>query len=433
MMSDTTNGDGRENGVAEPQDDQGTESGGTQPTIVAAAEHPDPTSSGAPPDTPSRSIDGPELGDLAEFDPAATMEAIQNAVGAGAATEGQTEHADAPPPSWEAPEPQLYAIPSVASRLRTQHELREGTTKVLVRQLDAAIMSMRRNLAITTAARAVFYVLAAGLIVIVGYFVAIRFDGFVSAVLDARGNPDGRYFWKTLLAIGTPVLIGLVSAGICVALALLIQNRGNTELQRALDHISRMAREGSVAESRSRALTQILEETLLNARQAFTLQLWISRVLFGVGIILLFTFIGSLFVDNTVFTGGAVLSSVLSFAAAALFNPQRQIGSDLANITQLEAILGGYTRQAALIEDYVVDVISECRDRQRPGEARGTVWEGVEHLTSVLRSAVRAIDDHVQAEDSVSSRERWLMDRLVGGGSDPRANRPSSNGATGDR
>jgi hypothetical protein len=141
-------------------------------------------------------------------------------------------------------------------------------------------------------------------------------------------------------------------------------------------------------------------------------------VLFAVGIVLIFTFIASLFFDNTLFTGGAVLSAVLSFAAAALLNPQRQIGSDLANVTQLEAILGGYTRQAALIEEYVYDVIAEFRDRQKTDHASETVWEGVDRLSDVLRSAVRSIDEHVQSDEPISAREQWLMEKLVGDSSE---------------
>jgi hypothetical protein len=307
---------------------------------------------------------------------------------------------------------------SVESRLRAQARLRQGTTTLLVQQQGAAIASMKRNLGITTVARAIFYLVAAWLLLVVSYFIAVRFDEFVSVALDARGNPDTTYLWQTLLAICTPVVIGLVATAVCVGCALVVQNRGNGELQRSLDYIGRLAREGSASQNRSRALTQILEETLANARQAFTLQLWISRVLFAVGIVLIFTFIASLFFDNTLFTGGAVLSAVLSFAAAALLNPQRQIGSDLANVTQLEAILGGYTRQAALIEEYVYDVIAEFRDRQKTDHASETVWEGVDRLSDVLRSAVRSIDEHVQSDEPISAREQWLMEKLVGDSSE---------------
>jgi len=304
---------------------------------------------------------------------------------------------------------QEQGAPTVAeSRRQAEQTLRKGAADVLVGQQDAAVASLKRNLALTTAMRAVFYLLSALILLVVIYYIAIRFDELVDVLLRDRGSTE------TVLAVSTPVVIGLVAAIICAGLALLVQERGNAEFRRALEAMGRLAREGSAVDSRSRALTQILEETLVNARQAFTLQLWISRVLFGTGIVLLFTFVVSLFIGNALFTGGAAGSAVLSFAAAALFNPQRQIGSDLANVTQLEAILGGYTRQAALIEEHVYDVMVNCRDQMAAHDASPTVWAGIDRLSSVLQGAVRAIDEHVQAKDPVTPREEWLMQQLIG-------------------
>ena len=218
----------------------------------------------------------------------------------------------------------------------------------------------------------------------------------------------------TVFATSFPFIVAFLSTAMCVSLALLIQGRSGTHFSKSLDQVSRLRREGSSANSRSMALTQILEETLANARQAFAMQLWISRVLFVVGIVLVFTFILSLLGNNPLVSGGSIGTAVLALGAAALFNPQRQIGSDLANVTQLEAILGGYIRQASLLEEHLYQVMEAHADSGHPEEASEEIMNGVDRLGRVLNAAVKSIDNQVHRADRVSDREAWLLRMVTG-------------------
>jgi hypothetical protein len=113
-----------------------------------------------------------------------------------------------------------------------------------------------------------------------------------------------------------------------------------------------------------------------------------------------------------VVTGGTGIGSLAAFVAAALFNPQKQIGSDLANVTQLEAILGGYIRQASVIEEHIYQVMEHCRYAHMPEKATEAVMKGVAELGAVLNWAVDSIQDKVEAGDQMSAREQYLFKEL---------------------
>jgi hypothetical protein len=271
--------------------------------------------------------------------------------------------------------------------------------------MNTAVREMATRARMNTLAQGYFYLVACGLLAMVVFMIWQR-------QADLRFIED-----VTAASIFTatfPFIVTFLGLALGVSLALLIQGRSGRHFNSSLEQISRLRREGSLANSRSMALTQILEETLANARQAFAMQLWISRVLFVVGIVLVFGFILSLFGSNPLVSGGSIATAVLALGAAALFNPQRQIGSDLANVTQLEAILGGYIRQASLLEEHLYQVMEAHADSGHPETAHDVIVSGVERLTKVLQIAVKSIDNQVHGADRISDREAWLLRKVTG-------------------
>jgi hypothetical protein len=301
--------------------------------------------------------------------------------------------------------PDRKATIEAASKFSTQASTAAGVL------LDGALLSLRRNLALNTIARGFFYLAAAASLVVAIYFVFARFDSFVRLILSSQNAVDDRQLWRSLIAIGVPIFLALLNIVVCVSVAVFIQNKSSAESAKGIAQASRLMRESPLVPSRSLALTQILEETLANARQAFTIQLWISKFLFSAGIALLFVFVGSLFFSDIVASSGAAVTSLLAFVAAALLNPQRQIRTDLATVTQLAAILAAYTRQATVIEEHLYGLMN---DPQKDPLAIGrSVYEGVDKLEAVLRSAMQSISEHVQAPDKASPREAWLWQQLA--------------------
>jgi hypothetical protein len=305
-----------------------------------------------------------------------------------------------------------HPLPSMESRKR----LTEKTDRFLEEQMRAALRAMNIRIQINTLIQAYFY------------GVAVAALGLVLFMLYKEVGPLGDMSATSIVSATFPFLVAFTSTMLCVALALLIQGRSSAHFNNSLEQVSRMRREGTTSNTRAMALTQILEETLANARQAFSMQLWISRILFIVGIVLVFAFVLSLFGNNPWVSTGSIVTSILALAAAALFNPQRQIGSDLANVTQLEAILGGYIRQATMLEEHIYQVMEACAERGYPDEANESVLAGVDRLSKVLATAVKSIDNQVHGADRMTDRETWLLRRLVEGTEDDLAARLADEG-----
>jgi hypothetical protein len=98
-----------------------------------------------------------------------------------------------------------------------------------------------------------------------------------------------------------PVIHELGGTCVCVSLAITIQSRNVSDFSTSLAQVSRLRREGIPTDKRSRALSQVLEETLVNTKQVLGIQLWISRA-----------------------------------PARPFFNPNQRIGVNLANLTKLK-------------------------------------------------------------------------------------------------
>jgi fructose-specific component phosphotransferase system IIB-like protein len=61
-----------------------------------------------------------------------------------------------------------------------------------------------------------------------------------------------------------------------VSLAITIQSRNVRDFSTSLDQASRLRREDITTDNRSRALSQVLEETLVNTKQVLGIQPWIQ-------------------------------------------------------------------------------------------------------------------------------------------------------------
>ena len=168
--------------------------------------------------------------------------------------------------TWQEPPPSL---PWRADRQRADD--------LLWNHAEIATKTMKSNVVMNNVARIVFYLAAIVLLGVAVYYLS---------VLHRQDAPDAAEYIRISV-----VFLGSVA---CVVVALIIQSRNSKELSRYFDQVGRLRRESLAADSRSRALVQVLEETLLNAKQAFAVQLWISRVLFFVGLALFAVFLVAL-------------------------------------------------------------------------------------------------------------------------------------------
>lgn len=281
---------------------------------------------------------------------------------------------------------------------KTQAALKEWRD-TLKTQTNLALQSLARNNFYNTIIGIYFYTIAVILLAFVVYFIYSNGSKIVELVIGFIINRSSYVDFEPLLAsIFFVVTLAIGMAIICVVFALVLQSRSNHEFKQALEGVSRLRREAEVGVSRSRALTQVLEETLANARQAFSLQLWISKTLFVVGLGLLVALVlyaiiwGNIDMLSASFGGG----SVLSLIAATLTNPHRNIETYLSNVTQLEAILAGYTRQANILEEHIYQVMEYWRFKDDPTQAQDVIMKDIEKLSNVLEEAIKKIQTYVE-------------------------------------
>jgi hypothetical protein len=110
-------------------------------------------------------------------------------------------------------------------------------------------------------------------------YIAIHGDEMVQIL--GESTDAGDLIGQRLLVLCVPVLLFGLLAGLAAAAAWTVHARGQDEMTRTLDVLTRLKREGEVAVS-ARGLMFAFEEKLQNARRAFTLLLWLGRMLFVV-------------------------------------------------------------------------------------------------------------------------------------------------------
>jgi hypothetical protein len=189
-----------------------------------------------------------------------------------------------------------------------------------------------------------------------------------------------------LLPVGLFVLLGvLAAAGTYVAHA-----RSLEESYRTLEALNRIEREGEVAVS-ARGLIFAFEEKLHNARRAFTLQLWLGRMMFLVCLgLLAATLVSAMIKDNelaTVATGaGSLVAALLGVTKRVPHN----VGRHLADVVQIQSIITGCDRQISLLESSALAVLKT----EPPTDAtQAFVFEAQTRIDEVVDHAVRRIEE----------------------------------------
>lgn len=188
-----------------------------------------------------------------------------------------------------------------------------------------------------------------------------------------------------LLPLGLFVLLGVLAA----AAAYVAHARGLEESYRTLEALNRIEREGEVAVS-ARGLIFAFEEKLQNARRAFTLQLWLGRMMFLVCLGLLAATLISAMAHNdtaTVATGaGSLVAALLGVTKRVPHN----VGRHLADVVQIQSIITGCDRQISLLESAALAVLKT----EPPTEATHSfVLEAQIRIDEVVHRAVRRIEE----------------------------------------
>jgi hypothetical protein len=116
-----------------------------------------------------------------------------------------------------------------------------------------------------------------------------------------------------------------------VSLAITIQSRNVSDFFTSLAQVSRLRREGITTDKRSRALNQVLEETLVNTKQVLGIQPWISRA-----------------------------------PARPFFNPNQRIGANLANVTKLKQFRAALRGRLSVLDERLYKMVEHGEEIGRP-------------------------------------------------------------------
>jgi hypothetical protein len=188
-----------------------------------------------------------------------------------------------------------------------------------------------------------------------------------------------------LLPVGLFVVLGLLAAVACY----LAHARTLEESYRALEALNRIEREGEVAVS-ARGLIFAFEEKLHNARRAFTLQLWLGRMMFLVCLgLLAATLISALAQDNEVATVATGAGSLVAALLGVTKRVPHNVGRHLADVVQIQSITG-CDRQISLLESAAFAVLKT----EPPTDAtHAFMLEAQTRIDEVVDHAVRRIEE----------------------------------------
>jgi hypothetical protein len=271
--------------------------------------------------------------------------------------------------------------------------------QMLKTQTEESLKSLRNNRYLNFWSRVIFLVAAGVLLAILITYINRRFDSMVGVLLDTDLND----YWFKALAVSWPVVVELILAVACVAAAFAIQTRSREEFASGLEGISRFRREAAVGVPRSRAVVEVFEENIANARRAFSLQLWTARVLFIVALAL-FAFA----VVHGVIVGKVTLLSAVSVAGGLgtlltsfILGRNADVTKSLSDVTQLQAVLAAFMREVSFVDEQVFQVLEHARATADPqGSAEVVDW-ALNHMESITDRALRSIEERVQGTPSV--------------------------------
>lgn len=197
-----------------------------------------------------------------------------------------------------------------------------------------------------------------------------------------------------LLALCAPVLLFGLLAALAAVVAWTLHSRGQDDMCRTFDVLSRIEREGEVAVS-ARGLVFAFEEKLLNARRAFSLLLWLGRTLFVVCLGLFAAAIVNAMVNGvdpvTVVLGA---SSVAGSLLAVTKGVPHDVKKHLADVIQVQTIVTGCDRQISLLES---DALAALKSSHCDATETHRIVVDVQRLMSaVVDHAVETIERCVE-------------------------------------
>jgi hypothetical protein len=203
-----------------------------------------------------------------------------------------------------------------------------------------------------------------------------------------------------LLALCAPVLLFAALAGLAGFAAWTVRARGQHDMCRTLDVLSRIKREGEVAVS-ARGLTFAFEEELQNARRAFSLLLWLGRTLFLVCLGLFAAAVVNAMVNGVdpltvAFGASSVAGSLLAITKGVPDNVKKH----LADVIQVQTIVTSCDRQISLLESSARSAIKSAHCD--PAETHRIVVEVQQLMSAVVDHAVETIERCAEPASNVS-------------------------------
>jgi type IV secretory pathway TrbD component len=279
----------------------------------------------------------------------------------------------------------------------TRAETEDDWRGLLKKESQTAFLWLRLNAALNFVIRIALYGMGIFFLYQIIIYVLNRADPMVEELLNAvkfSNEFDFTLIGKSAAAVTWPVAILVGLAAFCIILGLFIQRRSNAEFERGQEVVGRLRRD-SVGVPRARALSNVLEETLLNSKRAFTVQIWLSRTLFLSGIVLLGAFVLNGIAKGDAFMTTAFgLGSLGAIASAAVLNAGGKVGTHLADVTQLQMIVIGSMRQVGLLEEHVYHLLEA--KRASPEEATGAVTNSVNQLATIYEAAISRIQKYAE-------------------------------------
>jgi hypothetical protein len=202
-----------------------------------------------------------------------------------------------------------------------------------------------------------------------------------------------RYSVAEVFAVTMPFVL-FVLLGLFAAMAAYTAHaRFLDETCRTLETVNRIRREGEVAVS-ARGLIFAFEEKLTNARRAFTLQLWLGRTLFLVGLgLLCVSVINAMAGGQDVITGAAGAGSFATALLGVTKSVPQNVGQQLADVVQIQSIITGCDRQISLLESAA---FAALKDAVPGGEGQRFALEAQSRIDAVVDNAVKRIEDFTE-------------------------------------
>lgn len=225
----------------------------------------------------------------------------------------------------------------------------------------------------------------------------------VAALAYAWGNADTlvaalagkKYSPAELFALTMPFVLFMLLGLFAAVAAYTTHARFIEETCRTLETVNRIRREGEVAVS-ARGLIFAFEEKLTNARRAFTLQLWLGRTLFLVGLgLLAVTLINAMLNGEAVLTGAAGAGSFVTALLGVTRRVPQNVGQQLADVVQIQSIITGCDRQISLLESAA---FAALKDEVPGGAGQTFALEAQLRIDEVVDHAVRRIEDFTEPQ-----------------------------------